>query len=344
MHRKRRQTGLSLIELLIALTIGAFLVLGVVNVLVSNKRSSQLETSLARLQENGRSAIDLLVADINDAMYIGCKSSVGNLTVMADGITWTGIQGYERNTGGWSPALPAKLTDLTSVARSGSDVINLQHSRPAGTALSGVVVPADTSVGVTSNPQCISQGDLVVVASCVTSHLFRVTNTPTCGTAATDLAFASTGNTVTSMEPGYDTDDLLLRFFDKTWFVADTGRRRTAAEIPVFALFRRIGSDTEEMIEGVEYLQITYGQQLDDGNVRYVPADNASLEMEDVISVRIAILLQSFEPVLKTPDSGVYQLLDESIGSTGTVVHNGDQTLRRVFSTTVALRNRAAES
>jgi hypothetical protein len=109
----------------------------------------------------------------------------------------------------------------------------------------------------------------------------------------------------------------------------------------VFALFRRVGTQTEEMVEGVEYLQVTYGHEISGGNIRYVPADDVNFNADEVVSLRVALLLQSFEPVLNAPDSRVYQLLDESIGSTGTVTHNGDSTLRRVFHTTVLLRNRA---
>jgi type IV pilus assembly protein PilW len=340
-YLKHRQSGLSLIELIIALTIGAFLVLGVVNILVSNKRSSQIETSLARLQESGRSAMDLLVGDINAATYIGCNSTTNNLSVMAKNVEWTAVQGYERNAGSWSPALPAKLNDLANVARPGSDLLNLQHIRPAGLTLDSAVTPSSTAVAVTANPQCLSENDLVVVSSCVTAHLFRITNEPACGGSATTLEFDATGNDITSMQPGYDTDDQIMRFFDKTWFVADTGRVRTEADIPVYALFRRANGETEEMIEGVEYLQITYGQQVGGGNIRYIPADDANLDLDDVVSVRIALLIQSFEPVLNEADSQVYQLLDESIGDGQTFEHNAGRTLRRVFRTTVLLRNRA---
>ena len=42
--------------------LGLFLILGVVNVFLSNKDSTQLETSVARLQENGRIALDLIAS------------------------------------------------------------------------------------------------------------------------------------------------------------------------------------------------------------------------------------------------------------------------------------------
>ena len=50
-----RQKGMSLIELMVAMGLGLFLILGVVNVFIANKDSTQVETSLARLQEMNRS-------------------------------------------------------------------------------------------------------------------------------------------------------------------------------------------------------------------------------------------------------------------------------------------------
>ena len=62
--------------------------------------------------------------------------------------------------------------------------------------------------------------------------------------------------------------------------------------------------------------------------------------MSQVVSVRIGLLLQSFEPVLDAPDDTAYAVLDQSIDNTGTTfTHNGDFTLRRVFRTTALMRN-----
>ena len=44
--------------------------------------------------------------------------------------------------------------------------------------------------------------------------------------------------------------------------------------------------------------------------------------------------------MLDAPDSRTYQVADQQIANTGTTyTHNGDLTLRRVFQTTVLLKN-----
>lgn len=337
---------MSLLELMLALGLGLFLIAGVVNAFLSNKDTIRVETSLARLQENGRMALDLIAKDVRDAMYLGCGSGGSGPEVMARHVSYRGVAGFERTASAWSPPLPASLASLDDSGaidnRVGSDVLRLQHAGAIGAGLnpSAAVLPAAAAVSIASNPTCLEAGDRVVIAGCRGSHLFEITNDPACGGSATTLEYAASANAVTRIAPGYSTGDDILAFFDKTWFVADTGRRRTGREIPVYSLYRRTNGASEEMVEGVEYLQVQYGQLLDTGNMRYVSAGDAGLDWSEVAALRIALLLRSYEPVLDAADTGTYRLLDQSIGAAGTAyTHDGDRGLRRVFSTTVALRN-----
>lgn len=67
-----RESGLSLIEILVALAIGSLLVLGLVQVFAGSRTAYQLSTGLARTQENGRFAIDILQRDLRMAGHMGC--------------------------------------------------------------------------------------------------------------------------------------------------------------------------------------------------------------------------------------------------------------------------------
>ncbi len=343
MKAKCSQAGMTLVELMVAMALGAFLITGVINVFLANKDSSQIETSLARLQENGRIALDLLVSDLRDAYYIGCGSRERFITPIASGVTWTPLAGFERVALGFEPALPAALNATVGAnARLGSDVVYLAHGRPLNVTTAADVGGASTSVPISSNLECITQSETVIIASCTNAVLFRVTNTPACDGSATSFEFDLSGNTANSLGSGFPAGTELMQTFEKVWYVADTGRRRTAANIPVNALFRLTNNAPLEMVEGVEYLQILYGEDVGAGQLRYVPANNGSLDIAsgDIVSMRVALLMQSFEPVLDAPDTRVYQVGDQQIGSTGTTyTHNGDLTLRRVFQTTVLLKN-----
>jgi len=104
-----RSWGLSLVELMVALAIGAFLMLGVVTVFLANRDSARMENSLARVQESARTAIDLLREDLQRAQYLGCNTPdvlLINMTLDPNDPnapptnTLEGVRGYERDGAG----------------------------------------------------------------------------------------------------------------------------------------------------------------------------------------------------------------------------------------------------
>ncbi|TIX93634.1 prepilin-type N-terminal cleavage/methylation domain-containing protein, partial [Rhizobium sp. P44RR-XXIV] len=59
-NRSRRQSGLSMIELLVALAISSFLILGITQIYLDNKRNYLFQQGQAGNQENGRFAMMFL--------------------------------------------------------------------------------------------------------------------------------------------------------------------------------------------------------------------------------------------------------------------------------------------
>ncbi|MEM8941835.1 MAG: PilW family protein [Pseudomonadota bacterium] len=368
--------GLSLIELMIALAIGSFLVLGVTTVFLANRDSATLENSLARLQENGRFALDLLRDDMHEAQFLGCNTGdvfVVNMTedpnAAGAGVSSIeGVRGYERNgTGVWGAApdstvLSAAIlaADTAGGARNGSDVLRIRTTElmneddPNDPLLTALVLPSSTEVSIDDNPDCeIEQNSQVIITGCeLSAHVFEVANTQSCTAATppnpTTLSFDDTAlNPTNRINTTYSLDAQVLLFEDAVWFVADTGRERNGFD--VWALYREIGGIPQEMIEGVEHMQVKFGQRLPGTtSIRYVdPSDadlNAGLNAEGIISVRVALLMQSFEAVKNTADARIYLLTDEQVGDSTAPgaqggFHAGGVVQRDVFSTTVMLRN-----
>jgi len=69
---KSTQHGVSLVELLIAMTLGLVLLAGMLTVFAGNKQSSELNTALAQIQENARFALSRMSRDMRMAGYQGC--------------------------------------------------------------------------------------------------------------------------------------------------------------------------------------------------------------------------------------------------------------------------------
>jgi type IV pilus assembly protein PilW len=71
MQTTHRQSGLTLIELMVALAIGSFLMIGAITVFMQSRTTFRVTESLARLQENARYALDAIEPDIRMAHYWG---------------------------------------------------------------------------------------------------------------------------------------------------------------------------------------------------------------------------------------------------------------------------------
>jgi type IV pilus assembly protein PilW len=69
--KSKFQTGMTLIELMVALAIGMFLMIGAMTVFMQGRTTFRITESISRLQENGRFALDALEQDVRMAQYWG---------------------------------------------------------------------------------------------------------------------------------------------------------------------------------------------------------------------------------------------------------------------------------
>lgn len=87
-HRRdltRSARGLSLIELMVAITLGILVSLGIVNIFQTTSSSSLVQAQLARLQEGGRFAITALTNDLRMATAQYCSNMGGQSAALSNG-------------------------------------------------------------------------------------------------------------------------------------------------------------------------------------------------------------------------------------------------------------------
>jgi len=83
-HSKNLQHGMSLIELMIAITLGLFLIWGVTQSFLTSKQTYRTQQGLARIQENGRMAQEFIGFDVRNAGDYGCGSGDVSIHGSAD--------------------------------------------------------------------------------------------------------------------------------------------------------------------------------------------------------------------------------------------------------------------
>jgi type IV pilus assembly protein PilW len=99
-HSGKFQKGLSLLELLIALTLGIFILASLIGLFVNTKGTYRLNENLARLQENGRFAISFLSRDLRLTDYKACATS-DRLDDAITGVNDSGLNGSDTVTLLW---------------------------------------------------------------------------------------------------------------------------------------------------------------------------------------------------------------------------------------------------
>ena len=98
----------------------------------------------------------------------------------------------------------------------------------------------------------------------------------------------------------------------------------------------------DELVEGIENMQVWFGEDTDADSEgaggdatanRYVPPDTSDLDMDRVVSVRIFLLARSLNDNLTTEPSPYFFVEQEPAPD--------DKRLRKVFTTTITLRNKS---
>ena len=84
-----RQGGISLVEIMVGLLIGVFLMGGVLQVFDTSKRGYRYQEGLSQVQEQGRFAMEYLAANIRMAGYPANNAPAGNKILGTDGGTDT---------------------------------------------------------------------------------------------------------------------------------------------------------------------------------------------------------------------------------------------------------------
>jgi type IV pilus assembly protein PilW len=323
-HSAARQSGLSMVELLVAMVIQFILLAAMIYVFSGSKQMFTVNEQMARVQENGRHATDALLYDIRMSGYAGCRSmeditpniianSPPTFASLSDGLTV-----FEGGTGWTNP------TSLTRVA--GTDVITLQSIRGGGISLTGNMGTDNANIQITSNPDGLVANDFILISDCSSADLFRATSVSNGGTIT--IAHANSTNTTNRLSKAYQTDAQILSFDAHTYFVAVD----TAGEPGLYQYSLNTNS-AMLLTSGIDDMQLLLAEDTDGDQEPDVYVDaTAVMDWEAVIGVRIGLLLQSANGIASESRSFSFNGAEANAGD--------DMRIRKAFWSYAALRNR----
>jgi type IV pilus assembly protein PilW len=325
--RDSMQRGFSVVELMVAVTLSMILMAGVLSIFASSKVTYLSNEKTARLQENGRMALDMIVRDIRAAGYMGCAKSVPFNTTLNSpaALLWDysrPMQGFEWTGAAWSPALTTAVIPAAQAASNGSDAILLRVAQREGSSQR----VTNNLATATDNPQVVPAvaSGLMMITDCNASTVFQVTGNapPVVQHAVSGATVNGPGNSTNNLGYVYQKDARLIPMQTVVYYVRNN------------SLWRVVNSNTpEELVEGVQALQIVYGEDTDaDRIVNNYVAANAVTNWANIVSVSVSLLVRS-ELSGNDIDAQTYNVLGTNVGPFN------DRRQRMLFTTTAALRN-----
>jgi type IV pilus assembly protein PilW len=346
------QRGLTLIEVMIAMVLGILLLLGISSMFMSNKRIYKEQESMSRLQENARFAIDMLMYDIRMAGYTGCNNDMGqvvnHLTGAANDDSMysfaNAIEGSESKAD-WVPSgstdivddADADHADDSSMVVAATDAITVRYLEPTGIKLSTAMTGNTVNLSV-PGPGDLADGDIIAVSDCGSTDIMQLSAAPTTSLqhAVGDTA-PPPGNATNALQKLYGTDAEISTYISRRYYIgAGTGNTPSLYRVTN-------GGAPQELIEGVQQMQILYGEDTSGDMIAdtYVNAANVASWI-NVVSIRLALLFVTADENFQIePDTKTHTLLGGAGAGGATVAAANDFHRRRVFTTTIQIRNRS---
>lgn len=349
----RRQSGLSLVELMVAITIGLLLLAGVTTVFVNSSQSNRELQKAAQQIENGRYAIDLLDSDLHHAGFFG--------------------QFYTLPAAGTAPD-PCETGDLTAFYN--AMAYPVQGYRAASfTARADVTGTTCYTGGLLANSNLRAGSDVVVVrradtnvlsGTAVSNEVYLQANT---AGAEIQLGNGSGMDYAGKKKANGGTSTILIKdgsqsapvrkFRVHVYFVAPcsagSGSNGVCASsddsIPTLKRLEltSVGGSTKmrivPLVEGIEYIKLEYGVDNSPSTVNLATGLNGDATVDSytatpsdwstVIAAKIYVLARNTDLTVGYADDKTYTLGSMSFAPTGSDL----QYKRHVYTGTVHMMN-----
>jgi type IV pilus assembly protein PilW len=338
--------GFSLLELMIALTIGAIAIMVSLELFARAREVYRVNEQVARLQEQGRLAMAVIQPDVELAGFYGFTRSAQIIRLIRAGdrdnivASAEELRQFPLLPGG---VTPAAVSSLPGGAHSCGVNFAVDVSMPVQASNNGFVLGR---VATACNPyqgRAQPGADTLTLRRVQTQasdadanrlQLYASLNT----SQSAQWMFAD-GNAPGSLDQRHRVHNVVVR----SYYVArDSVGRRDFPALRVKSLVRSgagLAFDDEEVMSGVEDLQVQLGVAAEgafDGRaVRYLDPDSLELPWLQVVAVRLWLRVRADARDVTFDDDRIYRYADVQFAPEG-----AERAFRRVLmSRTITLRN-----
>lgn len=305
----RQMAGFSIVEMMISVAIGLFIIAVLFGILVSTSGSSKTNQRISELQTNGRYALEHLKRELRHAGYLGFTQSPELITT-AGGISVNN----ECLSGG---AANSFVTNIRQGIWGADSNPYASDCLPASRYLRGDVLVIRHAASQPTPTQDLKDKQLYLRSTYQGGQIFQGRNEP-------NFSGVPVGN------------------FALQEYVYYIGHDDYDSNVPALRRLSLQGDTMKDemVVSGIENMQVQYGRVTTDQKTRYYNANEISglstektrTEWDDVKSVRLWLLARSTKAEHDYSNTQSYEMGDE-------VYEVNDSYRRQLFTTVVQLRN-----
>ncbi len=326
--------GFSIVELMVSITIGLFLLAGAATLFSSSKRTYVVNDDLGRIQENARFAIAYLTHDLRMAGYFGCSNDMASVNNIVSVAATGNLFDVSRPVEGYDPAAavadrlwqPSGNNDVANIVAN-NDGITVRFVEPTGISVTALMAGPSANLAI-QQPNDFQQGDIVAISDCASTDVIQISG-PAGGTNISSIVHAvgsgiTPDNTQAALSKQYDTDANVMRLGAYRYYVGSDEAVDAAGDADNVAdpvLVREslsltgttVAGTAIQLVDGLEFMQITYGVDTNGDRVPDTYINSAATAgaidltttngWDAVISVRIGLLFRSSEEVAPDQDT-----------------------------------------
>lgn len=353
----RPTAGFSLVELMVALTVGMIIVLVVAQFFISTRGTYLQSDATGRINESGRFAIDTLASEIRMAGYSGC----GQLGLEGDGATdgavnniampsnndffkfKYSIRGYQQG----GADLPPGMTNWDAV-KAGTSAMLVQRAESTSARLGGNVDPSNANIQIKGNMAGFKDDEILMITNCTFADIFRVNSVSappgTPESTLVTISHPSSTNTQSHLSRPYAADSAQIMRLSSSLYYVGSGvgacPENTLCRVSNTVSSGSPTTTTQTLVSNVEDMDLVFGvdtsTNADNMVDKYAtPTQVSSTQWGRVVSVQVNVLLRSEHNKITAKANQSYWYNGALVTPTA-----GDKYLRRGYSQLVTLRNR----
>jgi len=302
-----RYGGYSLLEVMLALALGAVLTTGVLALFSGNARTSDVVAGHAQLQDGARYALEFIARRVRAAGYFGCglglqpRAADATVPLFPAHHAAVGVAGHEGLAGGtWTPALPNWPARGGAVVPE-TDVLVVNYMEQPVRRLARRLDPLGTPVVARVDSAAFAIGDVIMVSDCLRTAAFRLTGMTRVGDGLA-LHGAAGGRPFEHSAGAYGASAGVGVLRTTALFIAPSRYGDRSGGNPSALWQWSPGQAPAELVVGIEDMQLLFGVELaatqaSDRLYRFMDMQAARGHAGRIVSVRATLAVNSVDPV-----------------------------------------------